>query len=884
MNKGKENFIIPLALALDKKIEKEIHFLRLPSSLKEKLTRLEELSRDGKGRGGRFIREKHNLPLNSLKKLFTSYLPGVTDMKAVGYNTDDKRWLISIESINLEMVVKILKVWIDAFYVAETELDKKRENDKNVKEYAMQVINEINVDLFLESEYVEKVVLFDNDEVVDKDAYSLFPLIAVNKIAGTEVTVAGERARWMYSKKNEIVTDPLAYRDSKEEDYVSLVASFSVQTIPPFNKPYFNVKISSRRWVSKNQSEEVPFYIDEKSVYVRIDGNKLQAIHAKYDFKSKEFDWVYADKKSFCGMYGIENIVRFNNIICNPLLYMRGIEQNDYYVVFEYGMKDGNKQMHNQDAGISPMDRREVFEDIKGKLTEYSSGSKAAMQEAGNDTITQTFFEDDFSLKTKNDLHIKFKEMVNAICGNNKMIVEVCYSSGQEVLKNALLEKLSEHFAGTKVEINSVFMDTLAECLPCSDEKRKGNQEGYNQRICEIREEMGTAKEPTISIVIIHTPEYYKLGGKADSRVDPKNALRAGFADTGRLTQFVIIEKYIEKENERLKKIESGKVLKKNGEVNKTNAVNNSVKNTLLDAYRQLGIHNYLVESEKKTALRKKIAAGIYVFNYKNLLNDVAMAPFPLIVSCDMVNYGIMVQTELCILSKFTNMKESVESISCEYKEFPIKMREIIAKIGSGKRMIPSERFLCDWFEDLNVDKQYEVMIVADGTSRKVVEGITNKEIKEAYDEQSGNVSRVGVNGKKGFVINLEDYHNIDFIRLRINDEVPDYIPSPNDEQKTFGESSGVYRFDSVYYSKDSRTQAEYKNTKQNTTKLENDKAFTHRNIIEIYPMYVWDKTKELDCIRDVHNLRNASIQYEAGKTILPLPLHLAKLLEQYFI
>lgn len=98
--------------------------MRLPSSLKEKLTRLEELSRDGKGRGGRFIREKHNLPLNSLKKLFTSYLPGVTDMKAVGYNTDDKRWLISIESINLEMVVKILKVWIDAFYVAETELDK----------------------------------------------------------------------------------------------------------------------------------------------------------------------------------------------------------------------------------------------------------------------------------------------------------------------------------------------------------------------------------------------------------------------------------------------------------------------------------------------------------------------------------------------------------------------------------------------------------------------------------------------------------------------------------------------------------------------------------------------------------------------------------------
>ena len=160
------------------------------------------------------------------------------------------------------------------------------------------------------------------------------------------------------------------------------------------------------------------------------------------------------------------------------------------------------------------------------------------------------------------------------------------------------------------------------------------------------------------------------------------------------------------------------------------------------------------------------------------------------------------------------------------------------------------------------------------------MEGITNKEIKEAYDEQSG----VGVNGKRRFEIDLKDYDNIDFIRIRVNDEVPDYIPNPNDGREVFEESRGIYKFDSVYYSKDSRTRAEYKNTKQKTTKLEDNKAFTHRNIIEIYPMYVNDKTKELNCIRDVHNLRNASIQYEAGKTILPLPLHLAKLLEEYFI
>ena len=291
-----------------------------------------------------------------------------------------------------------------------------------------------------------------------------------------------------------------------------------------------------------------------------------------------------------------------------------------------------------------------------------------------------------------------------------------------------------------------------------------------------------------------------------------------------------------------------------------------------------------MVESLKKTTLHNKVAVGIYVVNYKNLLNDVAVAPFPMIVSSDMMKHRIMVETELNILSKFSNKKEAVERISCEYMEFPIKFRELLVKIGSSKRIIPSERFLSDWFDDLNDNLQYEIMMVADGTSRKVVEGITNKEIREAFDEQSGYVTKIGIDGKLGFEINLADYDNIDLFRIRVNDEVPDYIPNVNDTEEKFEESSGIYKYDTVYYSKDARTQAEYKNTKQNATKLEDNRAFTHRNIIEIYPMYISDRAKELDCVRDIHNLRSASIQYEAGKTILPMPLHLAKLLEEYFI
>jgi hypothetical protein len=243
-----------------------------------------------------------------------------------------------------------------------------------------------------------------------------------------------------------------------------------------------------------------------------------------------------------------------------------------------------------------------------------------------------------------------------------------------------------------------------------------------------------------------------------------------------------------------------------------------------------------------------------------------------------------MVEAELNIVSKFSNKKELVERISCEYMEFPIRLRKLLVKIGNAKRIIPSERFLSDWFEELDDNIHYEIMIVADGTSRKIVEGITNKEIKEAYDEKSGYVKKIGIDGKMGFEIDLSDYDNIDLVRIRVNDEVPDYIPCANNEIEKFEESSGIYQYDTVYYSKDVRTLAELKNIDQNSTKLEDNRAFTHRNIIEIYPMYISDSSKELDCIRDIHNLRKASIQYEAGKTILPMPLHLAKLLEEYMI
>lgn len=859
MNKSENKYLIPLMLPLDGKIEAECHFLKLPAALKEKLLRLEELSRNGRGNRGRFIREKHYLPLDSLKKLFISFLPGVTEMKAVGLRTDDSRWLVSTEKIDVGMTVKIFKIWIEAFYIGETELDKKRNNEPEAKEYAGRLIRELDEEMFRECAYFKKLQLFDNGEVVDKDAYSLFPMLAVAKMTGSRLVLNGESAVWMYSRKNEIVTDPLAYSDSQGKEQVSFVVNFSVQTIPPYNKPYLDVKITSRRWISRNEAGKVPYYKDKKSVYIRIDDRKLQVVGAKYQYPSAKMAWLPSDEKSFRGVYGNDGPAPFDAVILNPELYMKGKPQYDAYVPFEYGMKDGKGQMHSQDAGIAHQDRSGIFADVTEKLKLYSGGPQKALHKVGNDSITADFFDDDLHFSEKAGAREAFQEIASAVCGDGELTIEVCYSSGQEELREKLCAILQEHLAGTQIELKKVQLKSgLTEALDCSDLKSRDNLAGYHARIDEIRQELPNVKNHTMSIVIIHEPGEYKIGGKEDARVDPKDALRVGFADTGRLTQFITFENH---ENNEYK-----------------------VQSAILDAYRQLGIHRALTDRKKKTTLIRKIAVGIHVCNYKNLKDDISAAPFPIIVSCDLTRHRIEVETAVVLISKFSNQAEGVERIRCGYDEFPLQLRALLDKAKRGKRIQAYDHFLKEWFAGLRKDCRYEIMIAADGTSRKLVEGITNKDIQMSYNAETGYTEDLLISSRTNDRVNLRECGNVDVLRLRVNDEVPDYIPGEHEDQSRFVNTSGIYAFDKVYYSQDKRPFAENKTFQFSSSKLTDDRAFSHRRLVEIYPLYICEGEDELECVRDVHNLREANLQYQAAKTVLPMPLHLGSLLEEYMI
>jgi hypothetical protein len=581
----------------------------------------------------------------------------------------------------------------------------------------------------------------------------------------------------------------------------------------------------------------------------------------------------------------------FEAVIASPETFMTGSDYSDMYIVYENGMKEKQRDLHSQDAGISHRDRKNIFDNIVNEIADLSSEEELkAYRVKGKSELAPVMFEDNFELSSERK--DGFLENIENVLKNGPVTVEVWYSSGEELIRDHLLAALNLHLKNTDISVQSYNLKDYAEKLELRNEKAKENLEGIRKRQTEVADYIcstaGRADGTTIAIVIFHEKKYYEAESVKNPKLDPKLALRCGFASTGRLTQFLTEEAYKEKSEKNLGQPDR---IRQDGKPEKSNAYNMVIRNTILDVYRQLGFINSLSDKRSvlnRTMLDEKIAVGIHVVSERKLMNKIRMKACPIIVSCNLVSHEIWVDAAFLIQQKQGGNLPELCEISCTYSEFPIRFLQMLEKAGEDKRISPVPAFLEEWFQKLDPDKKYEIMVVADGTSRKVIEGISNKEIAVNYSPADENVVKLPLNGKNRTSITLSDYDNIDLIRLRTNAEVPDYYPEENigsdAEIGNFVRSYGLYVLENIFYSRDASPRREGITHKEDSSKLSTDKSFQHRKMIEIFPLYVSNPEEKIACVWDVHNLRNISIQYEATMTELPLPLHLGKLLEEYFI
>lgn len=877
MNKEKE-YIVPMMFKLEDEIYADIYFLSMPKILKEKLMDLEEKSNI------KFNRSFHYLPLNSLKKLFVTYLDGVVDMKAVSNNTIDDRWIVADREINTNLVTNIIINWIEAFYIEETELEKKRKNSDEVKEYAKSICEELEKIDFTESVRKENLLLFKKGINYDKDGFRILPLLVINNIIGTDIDINGQNTKFYYSGKNEIVTNPTDLKDVKDKDYFSYAANFSVQTLPPKNEAYLNVNISIRRWISRNEEEIKPFLDTEKTVYLKIEGQdkcKLQPMRIKYDSSSKKIDWVFSDKKCYYTCYDKSSNNSLNNpedILIKPEEYI-----NNALIPFEYGMgNSGKKIKHNMDAGESFSDYKTIFLDIMSKLPfKTNETTLEAIKLQHRNENADSYFNDYFEIKNKD----RFNQVLDSALFGEKLTVEIWYNGGNENIVKEFKKFLNNHLYGTDSIIATRDLGEFSEALELKKENSQKNLEGFNERVDLIENNIEHTNKPTLAFIILPGPDEFKLkdsngNEKKDGRVDPKGALRIGFAHTGRLTQFITPEAFNEVEKKRQNKIKNYNIKMKqyeDGEIEnvpkslqRNTNYNQIIKNTILDGYRQLGI---LSDVSKKKLLRNTIISGIYVCNYKNTKNGTTLEPFTIMITCDFEKMQIKAYTKMETVMEYP------------YWKFILELSNEVCKKGRNRRIKTSGNGVIKCFEKLiNDEKNHLIVVEADGTSRKLIKGISNSEIVKHLDEDQKQIKELYIEDFEGGTITADRLSNISLLRVRVNNEVSDYYPGKNEKQE-FMNKNGVYKYEDIYYSLDTRTERENMTFDEKESRINNNSAFTHRNIEEIYPMYVGDNfTSKEHCVLNIHNLRRASIQFETQKTILPLPLHLAKLIIDDYI
>lgn len=864
----KDNKVIyPMMIELNESVESDIYYISLPKEIKDKLIELEKVVSS---------KPVYNLPSITLKNILCSYLDGIVDMSVVTEYSEDSKWLVCFKDININRVVTCFKIWVDEFYIKGSIAGAKRKNgsDKKVLSLANELIDLIELDMFKQTIY-ENVKLFEAGLATCKEAFSLYPQKIIGSLIGSKININGKEAKLIYSDKNELVTDTDIFEQKK--DYYSFVINLAVQTLPPYNKAYLNVDLSIRRWVSQNENPDDRIYIgNNKNCYIRVKDDRMQCIKTKYNYDNKKKEWDDIDIRCFKECQIDSKVLDFITVLKSPKTYNNG-GIGDILIPYQEGINGIETNVH---SGVSFIDRKITMDFVREHVLKFD-GINSVVEAIGIAKPVQKTNNDFY--EGKEDVTIDSKYVVEQLekaLDGEAVNIEI-YAAGDS--KIALQEYLKSYIGDSdKHKIKCYdYEEYIFEKLDKTSKSNKANVVGFELRVEEITKLLNKVNTPTISFIAIHDAKYFsKLSTANKVDVDPKNAIRAGFAETGRLTQFLTFEEFEKQqanvdsadEKYEAKKVRASELGAKINKQNKTDKINKSINGAILDGLRQLGVvFNY--ETNKKMIGKKII--GIHICNYKKTLYG-NIKPFPIIITYDVDKSKVMAYCELVDRIDIPYWKVILGLSKLGAEKNPFDLNKSISSTTMYRRL---ERII------YNSDSSNIIILDANGTSRKFIEGIMNSKIQVSEKNEYNQTINLLINNDK--YIDLSKAKNdIAIIRLRHNNEIPSYLVRQKNSD-SYLNTSGLFKYKELYYSIDQKTAAEGKAYKMSESKALKSSRYSHRKMIEMYPIYVSGNEEnhninELNAIGIVHMLRGTSIQFTSQMTILPLPLHLAMKMEEY--
>ena len=825
--------VYPMAASPRAGVRVSLYYVAFPQRWKEKLLAIARMANP------RF-NDFYGLKTYALENLLNAWTPGVVRVGPLSQSSQDAHWLTSLEPWNpekLSTLCEVIQTWAQGAYSARG--NPRVAHDLNELIQSMRP-EELAVEGPVETELV------DNTGMVREEAYNALPLLAVYQLHGAKLRLHDSvELQLSYAARNELISQPLIFHTKQAEARYSYVFRFSVQTTPPDRKAALLCQISIRRWAEPRVNDDsVPFLKEAISAHIAVQDGKYCRIPVKVirNRVSKEYTPVWTSDDKRC--YELYYPSTFDSLPDPRALFSHYAAYRERILLpYKNGM-DGRDFCKNPvGTGVSMRDKEICTQQIWAHLADIVEPCQPAVSQCQAAHFPR--YEAAANFTSCQDFRSWFSH-----CAETNCVVFELYGdwndSRQTVILTAVEDQLvqdlgSEDCGGLSVQIRHKPSGDLVAPLT-------GNKPlEINRRA----EKLGQPDQVCGAFVVLPGPEYYKQN-------DPKQVLRAAFAKSGRVVQFLNYEPSLE------------------------NANPQKILHAVLDLYRQLGVVSFLKcdpdPKTRKTLIRCS-CIGLHTFtqihSYKGPENRGVI--LPLEVSFDLKDGRTRVRCAL------------FDKPEVNYREACLEVAKLYWKENLAQRCIEASRApakeLLHRLKTLSPDQQKLLIVTADGKNRKLWNGISDKAISQYQLEAEYCPKELLVGaGKTDSIASLSLLGSgVRVIRVRCNEEVPDYYTERKADGK-YQSSSGLFQYGTVFWSIDTKPNDPRYTDSYTKSRVDQPKNnYAEKTVIELYPLQLQPGDNTKQWINEVHALRELAIQYDQ-MTSLPLPLHLARQLEEYLM
>ena len=476
---------------------------------------------------------------------------------------------------------------------------------------------------------------------------------------------------------------------------------------------------------------------------------------------------------------------------------------------------------------------------------------------------------------SKAELSQELRQRLQKSIGN-QLTIEICTVTDdvraklQDAIRDVLGLDLTEEKtqrdpqSGLEIQLTYQNWGGLTEALPVSGGKGVRGQlrDETIKRIKLVQKQFSHATTPTLILAEIPPADMYKPHYK-----DPKSALRIGLARTGRLVQFITADGTIEKEQSADEELELS-------QEEKPAPLQYRARNAVLDGLRQLGVGGGL--PDKSPQKRPCIFVGIWLINKNSTKSGKRGYALPVLVRT--------ATNDPCVLAKAPGFSEWVpydQALLALAKENPFAEQSTQADYRA---------FIKQEMRQLLLD-DHDMLLLCDAHNmRQTWPWVANKHMvpDALFFGEGENASRA------------ETWSGLRIVRIRgaKGHETPEWYA---EKERTLGFSGGLFRIGARVFASTHEKPVTHKYSpalsKAETWYANKDTDRAHERPAQpkkqtwnpgLYELTVGmlqmeDNNDAYSWAQLTHQLRKSNLHFDDA-TMLPFPLHLAKLMDEYIL